>query len=371
MDALDFLECLIAAGVRTFSGVPDSLLSSFASELDNHERIEKHVIAANEGGAIGYAIGSYVETGEPAGVYLQNSGLGNAINPLVSLAHHEIYGIPMCLIIGWRGYPNSPDEPQHVPQGAVTEKILELIGIPHIKLTLDSSSNIQSLQKLLAIAVSEKKPVAVLVPPGTFGETAVMANSIIELAITRQEALEQVLRVIPAEARVVVSTGMLGREFWEQAPKYGRQVGGDFLMVGGMGHAASVALAIAESSPNREVWCLDGDGAVLMHLGSLAVVGNRLPPNFKHVLFNNFCHDSVGGQPTASSSVSFPHLVESLGYKAGIVAKELKEVNHGLSRLSKSPGPTLLEIRIRAGSGSTAPRPPKSFFRSGFIFSKS
>ena len=369
-----FLGWLNSAGVDRFVGVPDSLLKNMLADIDLFDGVGKHVIAANEGAAVGYGVGSYLESGRPAAVYMQNSGLGNAVNPLTALAHKNVYGTPMVLIIGWRGEPGKPDEPQHVTQGSITEQLLDVLSIPYI--VLDSQEKIasQRVASLLSLLSKEPQPVAILVPADTFlsdrvssgqpGVTALTKKS----ALSREQALEIVLEAAPEGARIIVTTGMLGRELWESRSRKGKSSKYDFLVVGGMGHASAVAHGVAEANPQAPVWCLDGDGAMIMHMGTLAVVGQHGPRNLKHLVFNNWSHDSVGGQPTAASTLDFDKLSVSLGYLAAGVATNEDELRALLFELRQGDGPALLEVRVQPGARPDLGRPPPSIFYPGAKF---
>ncbi len=358
-----FLRCLSSAGVNRFVGVPDSLLKNLLTCLDKSAEVDNHVIAANEGAAVGYAVGAYLESGRPAAVYFQNSGLGNAINPLTALAHKNVYGIPMVLIIGWRGEPGKPDEPQHLVQGGITRSLLDAIGTPHIVLDSAADTAQRQIGRLLEIMTQNPQPVAIVVPSNTFEVSeALVAVEDRQLPLTREQALAHVVERIPCTARVVATTGMLGRELWEFRRTMKLSHGNDFLVVGGMGHSSSIAHGIAEANPEGEVWCLDGDGSIIMHMGTLAVIGQHHPKNLRHVIFNNFCHDSVGGQQTASSAIDFSQLSKALGYRWVGSAQNRGALTTLVNKLRDTPGPAIVEIRIGKGSRANLGRPPTEIF---------
>ena len=357
----DFVAWLAEHGVSRYAGVPDSLLSPLIESLEASTSTD-HVVAANEGGAVGYAIGAFLESGRLCAVYMQNSGLGNAVNPLIALAHEKVYGIPMVLIIGWRGEPGRDDEPQHLVQGQVTKSLLDSLDIPSIILETDSSKARPQIHGFLREASTASRPMAILVRNKTFTRP----GDSIELkggsSLSREEALEAVAQQIPNNSRVVATTGMLGRELWELRERASASHQNDFLAVGGMGHASSIALGIAEANPNMTVWCLDGDGAILMHLGSLAVIGQRKPANLRHVVFNNFAHDSVGGQTTAMRSVDTKKLIQGLGYTWLGSATTSAETSKLAAELAAGNGPGLVEVRIRTGARSNLGRPSPTIF---------
>lgn len=363
-----FLDWLSEAGITQYVGVPDSLLKSLALAIDSHPSANRHVVAANEGAAIGFAVGVYLESSKPAAVYLQNSGLGNALNPLTALAHREVYGTPMVLVIGWRGEPGKPDEPQHMVQGRITRELLDIVGVPFVVLSDDENTARGQVRELIHSMEVSPGPVAIIVPAGAFGQRAVRESMQTKLTMTRQEALSEVISVIPPGDRVIATTGMIGRELWEIRKEAGEPMENDFLVVGGMGHASAIAHGVGAADPGRTVWCLDGDGSVLMHLGSLAVIGHYQPRNLKHLIFNNYAHDSVGGQPTAALSVDFEGLSRAITYTwAGSTSKR-DEVAGLVRHLSVVKGPVIAELQIMKGARADLGRPPRNIFTPGTHF---
>ena len=365
-----FLDWFSAAGISVFVGVPDSLLRSvsIALEEQNHAGLIHHVIAANEGAAVGYAVGSFLESGNPVAVYMQNSGLGNAVNPLTALAHHKVYGSPMVLIIGWRGEPGKHDEPQHVVQGAITRELLNVMGIRYVVLSTDEVVAAKQVSKLLDPLRHDPQPVAILVQAKTFIEEASQLPVHSALPLSREDGLRLAVEKIPSGARTIATTGMLGRELSEIREQENSPASSDFMVVGGMGHASAIAHGVAERSPQTPVWCLDGDGSLLMHLGSVAVIGNYGPKNLKHVLFNNFVHDSVGGQPTSIRNIKIGELATALGDKWVGSGSNEGEVRKILHDLSVSEGPAMVEVQIRTGARSNLGRPPTNTFTPGKRF---
>ncbi len=354
-----FIETLNQNGVTFFTGVPDSLLKEFCLGLSSLPAAQ-HVTAANEGAAVALATGHYLATGDPALVYLQNSGLGNAVNPLVSLADPAVYGIPMLLMIGWRGEPNVVDEPQHTRQGAITPTLLDTLGIPYRVLPQeDDSVAHKAVEHMLSIAREERRPTALLVRKGTFFMCETAHDRKDAASMTREEALKKVIEFVGTE-HVVATTGMLSRELFELREQYNGSHERDFLTVGSMGHASSIALGIALARPGNPVWCLDGDGAVLMHLGSLATIGKNAPKNFRHVVFNNQAHDSVGGHLTAADGADFVAIAKAVGYPTALFAANQKELMDALVVIKHSMGPSFLEIRIRRGARDGLGRPTKT-----------
>ncbi len=362
IDPARFIGALERAGVALFVGVPDSLMRTFSTALGASVPEQRHLIAANEGNAVAIAMGHTLVTGRPALVYLQNSGLGNTVNPLLSLVDPEVYGIPMVLLIGWRGEPGVADEPQHVKQGRITPALLDAMEIPFAEL----HANVDDVEAMTRIAVDtavqREGPSAILVRKGAFGPAPEAGGDALGVdgRPSREQALAKVVTAIPEDAFIVSTTGMLSRELFElRASRSGGAL--DLLTVGGMGHASSIALGGALADPSRDVWCLDGDGALLMHLGALAVIARSDVPRFRHVVFNNGVHDSVGGQPTAIDGVDIPALARANGYRWAGRATTLTEFHARLSDLTGlAAGPALLELVVRPGSRSDLGRPTRS-----------
>ncbi len=357
LDPAATLATFTEAGVSFWTGVPDSLLKDFCGYLTDTVVDSNHVIAANEGGAVALASGHYLATGKPAVVYLQNSGLGNTINPLVSLAANEVYGIPMVLLIGWRGEPGTKDEPQHVKQGIVTTAMLEASDIPHVVLADDQSEAALQIASTVASAVSESRPHAIVVRAGTFASYVHDGIDDGDIPVSREQAIRAIAEVISERDVLVATTGKTSRELYEYRQETGRNGGQDFLTVGGMGHASQIALGIDLAGTERTVWVLDGDGALLMHLGALPVIAQHGSGNFKHIVLNNRVHDSVGGQPTPLTRTSIPDLATAAGYRSTATAQTPTEISVKLDELIAAPGPALLEIVVRSGARSDLGRP--------------
>ena len=312
-----FVGCLKGAGIDFFTGVPDSLLKSFCAYVTDNCG-ENHVIAANEGGAVGLAAGHYLATGKPAPVYMQNSGQGNAVNPLASLADQDVYSIPMVLLVGWRGEPGVKDEPQHVKQGKVTVSLFETLGIPAEVLPDDETAALEIARKMVERAKAESRPVALVVRKGLFKEYKLQNKKPDISDLKREDAIQAVLESIGPEAVVVSTTGMISREVYEIRERLGQDHSKDFLTVGSMGHALMIALGIArkcnEKNENRYVICLDGDGSSIMQMGNMAIAGAARQANLMHFVLNNSAHDSVGGQPTVGGQISLSKVAEACGY---------------------------------------------------------
>lgn len=313
INAGNFVDCLKGQEVNFFTGVPDSLLKSFCAYVTDTCG-DNHVIAANEGGAVGLAAGHYLATGKLALVYMQNSGQGNAVNPLASLADPDVYSIPMVLLVGWRGEPGVKDEPQHVKQGKVTISLFETLGIPTEVLPDDETAALGLTQRMVEKAKAESRPVALIVRKGLFEEYKLQNKEEDISTLRREAAIEGILRALPEDAVVVSTTGMISREVYETRERLGQGHERDFLTVGSMGHAIMIALGIAKAQPNRKVYCLDGDGASIMQMGNMAIAGQSGCENLTHIVLNNSAHDSVGGQPTVAGKIDFEKIAGELGY---------------------------------------------------------
>lgn len=342
-------------GVGMFVGVPDSLLKSFCAYVEDHASRAEHIIAANEGNAVAIALGYHLATGRVGAVYLQNSGLGNTINPLMSLADADVYRVPMLLIIGWRGEPGVKDEPQHVKQGRVTEAQLGVLEIPyHI---LDAKSDVNGvLEAAFESLRTTGAPVALLVRGETFSGYKLKQRPSARSSFSREEALRQVLALSRPDDLVVSTTGKASREVFELRVER-KEPQRDFLTVGGMGHASSIALGLALGNPARRVICLDGDGALLMHMGAMAIIGDIKPSNFVHVLLNNAAHESVGGQPTVAGGIDVGAIAKATGYAAYSTAQDAAGLATAWDALRDVRGPVMLEVKINTSSRDNLGRP--------------
>lgn len=351
--ANDLVTALRGKGIRFFTGVPDSCLKSFCTVLLQYSGIVEHVIAANEGNSMGLAIGSYLATGKPAVVYMQNSGLGNALNPIVSLLAREVYSVPALLIVGWRGAPETRDEPQHALQGKITLELLETLDIPYQ--ILDKGADPAPIVDTLYAAMIERgAPVALVVRKGTFAPEAGGRGGNPAL-MQREQALDIILDTLPCHWAFFATTGKTGRELFALRKKRGEPQK-DFLTVGGMGHASSIALGAAITA-EKPVICLDGDGAFLMHMGAASMVGALKPANFIHIVFNNGCHESVGGQPTCAPDADFVQIGKACGYVSSVRAACADGLQKALAHAAGTPGPHLVEIAVKPGSRPDLGRP--------------
>ena len=351
-----FIEKLKENGIDCYAGVPDSLLKNMCAYITDHFDAAHNIIAANEGAAVGLAAGHYLATGKPACVYMQNSGEGNIINPLASLTDQEVYNIPVLLLIGWRGRPGVHDEPQHVKQGKVTTGLLNVMGINYEVLAKEEDKAAKQIEKA-AKALADKEVFALVIEKDTFDEYKLVNNqSPIALNLSREEAIQTVAAALGDKDCIVSTTGMISRELFEYRTAMNQGHERDFLTVGSMGHASQIALGIALAQPERRVWCFDGDGAAIMHMGSMAIVANKAPKNYVHVVFNNGAHDSVGGQPTVGLQIDLPAVAKAVGYKATISVDNKEDLKKQLSTLS-AEGPILLEVKVKKGNRKDLGRP--------------
>ena len=353
----DFYKKLTSHGVEFFTGVPDSLLKEFCLCIDDSIVEDKHIIAANEGNAVALAAGYYLAQKSIPLVYMQNSGLGNAINPLLSLCDSDVYSIPLLVLVGWRGEPGVKDEPQHTKQGKVQLELLKALDIPYKIISQNDNQFAMQISNGVEIAKTENRPVVFLIKKGTFEKyTTEIEKSPIQ-CMKREEALEIILRNLDDNTIVVSTTGKTSREIFEIREKNGQSHEQDFLTVGSMGHCSAIALGIALAKPHRQVVCIDGDGAMLMHLGSLTSIAILKPKNFRHILMNNEVHESVGGQKTAAKELDMTAIVNSLGSSKIFKAETASDLDLKFIDFISCPGPSFLEVKIRPGSREDLGRP--------------
>lgn len=358
IDCRDFFVELEKNGIGFYSGVPDSLLKDFCAYANDRLEHRSHIIAVNEGAALSMAAGYNLATGHTGLVYLQNSGLGNIVNPLLSLCDERVYSIPALLIIGWRGQPGEKDEPQHVQQGRVTLPLLEAMEIPHC--IIDERSDwVSEIGKAMAHIRERSSPYAVIVKKGTFASYTPKARSVSISSLRRERALELCFDAImerDSNAALFSTTGKTSRELYEiSISRLGRCDA--FLNVGSMGHLSSLALSAALAQPEKSIFCIDGDGAMLMHMGALATIGSLGADNFKHIMLNNSAHESVGGQPTVAGQLDIHAICTGCGYSGYFCAASEAELRGALPEFLSSSGPSVLEIKIDLGSRKDLGRP--------------
>ena len=350
-----FYDTLASYGIDFYTGVPDSLLKNLCAYITDHADSSHNIIAANEGGAMGLAAGHYLATGQIPVVYMQNSGEGNIINPLASLTDPDVYNIPVLLVIGWRGKPGVHDEPQHVKQGKVTTGLLNMMGIDYTVLSKEEDKAEVQIKKAVAYMQATKQCYALVIEKDTFDAYALQNIEKNDLTMSREEAIQTVAAALDVKDCIVSTTGMISRELFEYRTFKGEGHERDFLTVGSMGHASQIALGIALAKQDRKVWCFDGDGASIMHMGSMAIVANKTPKNYVHVVFNNGAHDSVGGQPTVGLKIDLPAIAEAVGYNKVFSVDNKENLQKQLSALGE--GPVFLEVKVKKGNRKDLGRP--------------
>lgn len=352
-----FIDKLGSLGIDYFAGVPDSLLKNICAYISDNMDAQHNIITANEGGAIGLATGYHLATGKIGCVYMQNSGEGNIINPLASLTDKEVYNIPVLLLIGWRGRPGVHDEPQHVKQGKITTGLLNVMGINYEVLAKDEEKASKQIEKVVSLMKATNEVYALVIEKDTFDTYTLQNIELNNFTMTREEAIQLVASATDIKDAVVGTTGMISRELFEYRESVNEGHERDFLTVGAMGHASQIALGIAMEKPERTIWCFDGDGASIMHMGSIAIVANKAPKNYVHVIFNNGAHDSVGGQPTVGLNIDFPTIAKATGYKNVMSVDTHESLQEALQQIRTCEKPVLLEIKVKKGNRKDLGRP--------------
>ena len=359
MNAYVLLKACEQAGISFFTGVPDSQLAGLCDTLYATYGVDspRHLVAANEGNAIGLCAGHYLATGKPALCYMQNSGLGNAVNPLTSLMDAQVYALPCLLVIGWRGEPGVHDEPQHVMQGQITLGQLELLDIPYFVLSKDMT------EEAFAEAFAETtkhleagRTAAIVVRKGalTCPEKPVYRN---DNTLSREDAVGRIIALAGEKDAFISTTGKLSRELFELREACGEGHERDFLTVGSMGHASMIALSVAMAKPERRVWCFDGDGAALMHLGAMAVLAQRGPKNMIHVVVNNAAHETVGGMPVCEGALNVTAVAKAVGYGLVLRADTAERLDAAVKEAMAADCLTLIEVMCSVGSRADLGRP--------------
>ncbi len=357
MEATFFLEQLKKLDIDTITGVPDSALKGFCNYINGKDNSSfRHFVPANEGAAIGIAIGSYLSSKKPACVYMQNSGLGNAVNPITSLANEKVYGIPMLLLVGWRGQPGKKDEPQHKFMGAVTLPLLEALDISYDVISQETSeAELEEVIERAGKELSRNRQYAIVAAPGTFKEEAVLQykNS---YNVIREDAIEEILKNLDKNDIVVSTTGKISREVYEQSNKLFGGHSECFMTVGGMGHASMIAFGIAANKPDRRVICIEGDGALMMHMGSMAFLGAQKPENLVHICLNNEAHESVGGMPTGAAP-DYWKAAREAGYDSYEAIESYEELEKVFPQILEKKGMIFVEIKVAMYSRKDLGRP--------------
>ena len=352
-----FYDLLIKNGTDFFAGVPDSLLKNFCAYVTDNAPSEKHIISANEGSATALACGYHMATGKIPMIYMQNSGEGNMVNPMLSLADRDVYSIPMLIVIGWRGEPGVHDEPQHVKQGKVTCDLLDAMKSPYEVLSENEAELPGQFEKAYKYIKENNAQYAFVIRKNTFDEYKLVNNIPVEGKMSREEAIEKIMLSADDKTAFVSTTGMASRELYELRDKHNQAHDRDFLTVGGMGHCSQIALAIAMNKADRQVYCIDGDGASIMQMGGMATIGTRNPSNMVHFVMNNGAHDSVGGQPTVGRQIDLCAIAAGCGYENVVkvdTPEELDAVLHDDETKSKL---TFVEVLVTKGARKDLGRP--------------
>ena len=336
-----------------FTGVPDSVLKELSFSLQNKSK-SNHIIAANEGAAVSLGIGHYLSTKRVPCIYMQNSGLSNALNPLISIAHEKVYSIPLILIIGWRGSPKIKDEPQHNVKGKITENILKLLNIKYT--VIRSNNDLKKFDKQIKNAKKKNAIVACLIEQGTLEEIKKINKKKDSYQLNKEIFLKTLLQALEKNTKIIASTGYNSRELMYLRDKYKIKKNNDFYMVGGMGHTTSVALGYSLFSKKKTI-CVDGDGSLLMHLGSIKTAGSFANRNFKYILLNNNSHDSVGGQSTYANGVDFEKLSKSFGFKKFHSIKNNKNLKKSIRKFITDKSLSFLEVKVSNNKIKKLPRP--------------
>lgn len=352
----ELFEALYDMGVDFFTGVPDSLLNNFCLYMVQNIPDGQHVMAANEGNAIGIAAGHYMATGKIPVVYMQNSGIGNATNPLLSLTHDCVYGIPMVLVIGWRGDPAISDHAQHRKQGELTPVLMKDMDIPYEILDSDDTV-IEKFAWAVAKAKEISSPVALIAKKAILTEKVKKQVYPESKLMNREEAVSAVVEVLGSDAIYLGTTGRATREVHEQLKAHGVGEGYEFQNVGSMGHVSSVGLGLALARPDRKVVVFDGDAAVVMHMGALATNCRYKAGNLIHIVLNNGVNESVGGQPSAGYVVNLTEVATACGYRTpGHAVETREELQRIICDFDKGEMPLFVDVHVRQGIRSDMPK---------------
>jgi phosphonopyruvate decarboxylase len=339
--------------INFYSGVPDSVLKELSNYLKNKKK-NQHIIATNEGSAVSLGIGHYLSTKTIPCIYMQNSGLSNALNPLISIAHKKVYSIPLVLIIGWRGSPKIKDEPQHNVKGRITENILKLLNIKYT--IIRSTVDLKKFNNQIKVAKKNNTIIACLIEQGVLKKAKKINKKKDFYKLDKEFFLKTLLQTIPKNTKIISSTGYNSRELMYIRETFKIKKNDDFYMVGGMGHTASVALGYSLSSKKNTI-CLDGDGSFLMHLGSIKTAGSFANKNLKYILLNNNSHDSVGGQSTLASDINFEKLSKSLGFKKFYSIKNIVNLKKNIKKFLLNKSLSFLEVQVSNSKIKNLPRP--------------
>lgn len=354
MKVEEFVELLDS---EFYTGVPDSCLQPLCNYLmDQYGISRQHVVAANEGNCTALAAGYHLATGKVPVVYLQNSGIGNIINPIASLLHKEVYAIPCIFVVGWRGEPGIHDEPQHIYQGKVTVSLLEEMGVQTFVISKETNvSEISRVMEKFAKVLKQGGNVAFVIQKGALSYDGVL-NYRNRYSLQREEVIEHILRY-SGDSPVISTTGKISRELYENRDFAGQGHFRDFLTVGSMGHCSSIALGIAMQKQNDRIWCIDGDGSILMHMGAMAVIGSSGQKNIVHIVINNCAHETVGGMPTVADQIQLTEIAKGCGYPCAHCVDHLEELDQILEEAKDAKELYFIEVKTSIGSRENLGRP--------------
>ena len=356
IDVKNLIKVLKENKINFYAGVPDSVLKNFTNFLDKEKKFE-HLILTNEGSAISAGIGYYLSSNKIPAVYMQNSGIGNSLNPIISIAHKKVYKIPLLLIIGWRGAPNLKDEPQHLAQGKITKQILKLCGIKYF--VLDKNIHLKKLKKLISYSRKNREIVAILIKKNTLKTNELKKKNNKKINgnfLTRSIFIDELLKCINKDYKLISSTGYLSRDLYNKINVNNFNIS-PFYMVGGMGHTSILSLGYSLRTNKKKIVCLDGDGSFLMHLGSVVSISKYAKNNFKYILLNNNVHESVGGQ-TTNIEIYLKLFSKSIGYKKYFFLNRIKKANKIIKSFLAHEGPSFLEVSVKVNlSDNDLPRP--------------
>lgn len=351
IETKEFYNYLASKQMDMFMGVPDSLLKNICACIKENSSERNNIITANEGNAVAIACGYHMATGKYGIVYMQNSGQGNTVNPLLSLADEDVYKIPMLLLIGWRGEPGTKDEPQHKKQGKVTLALLDAMGIEYVILDDEYKSQIDYCYDYMQ---KQSKPIALIVRKGLFSDYKVSKKPS-EYSLTREEALKTILEMLSNDEFIVSTTGKTSREIFEIRQARGQGHSNDFLTVGSMGHTASIAFGMSLGT-DKNIYCIDGDGSFLMHTGGFGIIAKNAQDNFKYILINNGAHESVGGQPTIAFDIDIENILKAFGFNNVYKAVSQEEIKNAMKALKEERLSALI-IYTKQGSREDLGRP--------------
>lgn len=357
IDTAKFVKFLYKKDIKFYCGVPDSCVNEFCNELKNYKKVE-NIITANEGSAVSLGIGYYLSRNKLPCIYLQNSGIGNATDPLTNLCNKEVYKIPMILLIGWRGSPSIKDEPQHYLQGKILTQLLKLFQIKYV--VMENNLDLLKASKLINFAKKKSRCIALIIKPKTLSKSTGKnpKKKFLREKILRKDVIVSLLKHVSKNTKIVSSVGFNSRELHQIRSEKNYKDGKDFLMVGAMGHTSMVSIAVSRFTMENVI-CLDGDGSFIMHLGALSMIGNYQRKNFKYVLIDNESHESIGDQPIVFKNLNINKLAKAMGFKNFFYTNKISKLDILMKKFINSKGPSFYHIKIKSGTLHNLVRPKK------------